>query len=75
MKKSKQLFIVTFFLSLVSYSQQKPSSNKNKFADLAATVRSSQGSVAASYVYKYALMHCQQFNHMFGSASIQKLQL
>lgn len=50
-----RILIATFatLLYLVGYSQKVNSTSTNKFVDFAGTIGSSQGSVAASYVYNW----------------------
>ncbi len=51
----KNLLLIPLFLMcfMIGHSQQKATSNKSKWVDLAATAGSSKGSVAASYVYAW----------------------
>ena len=53
----KQLLITAIILPLAfcTKAQVKPSANYNQFVDLAATIGSSQGAIAGSYIYNWKL--------------------
>ena len=54
--KKNIIFLLIFSVSIGnSYSQQSKVINNSQFIDLAGTVGSSQGTVAASYVYNWKL--------------------
>jgi hypothetical protein len=55
MKQNILLIAFAFFFVTISHAQQKPSPRISQFVDLAGTVGSSQGTIAASYVYNWRI--------------------
>lgn len=62
------LLIVSFFVCFkTGIGQQKTTDNKSKWVDLAATVGSSKGTVAASYVYAWKMGKRQKWEVGLGA--------
>jgi hypothetical protein len=53
--KNLMITVIALISSLTGFTQQKADTKNHRFADLAATIGSTQGSGAASYVYNWKL--------------------